>query len=89
MLETEDDFHNRMKVKAMATTEQPKTERDFITKPQNTDTRDQAVRTVALEMAIKANCGLFYNADNMQLVCDTQIVDAAKKFEAFIKGKEG
>ena len=68
-------------------TEQPKTERDFITK--STDTRDQAVRTVALEMAIKANCGLFYNADNMQLVCDTQIVDAAKKFEAFIKGKEG
>ena len=65
-------------------TEQPKTERDFITKP--TDTRDQAVRTVALEMAIKANCGLFYNADNMQLVCDTQIVDAAKKFEVFIKG---
>ena len=84
MLETEDDFHKRMKVKAMAMTEQPKTERDFITKP--ADTRDQAVRTVALEMAIKANCGLFYNADNMQLVCDTQIVDAAKKFEVFIKG---
>jgi hypothetical protein len=45
-----------------------------------------SIRSVAVEMAIKAGAGTAYN-DNNQMVCNPDlIVAAAQKFEKFIKG---
>ena len=61
--------------------------------PDNNIVRDMAVRTQALDMAIRANCGLVYTDDGKQSYSEIEIVKAASMFEEFIKGnstkKEG
>ena len=44
------------------------------------------IRTNCLDMAVKSGCGQYFNDEGKLLICDTQIVAAAKKFEEFIKG---
>ena len=57
----------------------------------DTTSRDMAVRTQALDMAIKSNCGMVYNNEGNTQHDAEEIVKAASKFEEFIKGnkKEG
>lgn len=49
--------------------------------------RDMAVRTQALDMALRSNCGQCYDT-NGKIVFDAgEIVKAASAFESFIKGE--
>jgi hypothetical protein len=45
-----------------------------------------SIRSVAVEMAIKANIGQSYDDEGRNISDANRIVEAAKKFEAFIKG---
>ena len=51
-------------------------------------TRDIATRTLCLEFAIKSGCGQYFTEEGRSLICDVQIVEAAKKFEEYIKGSQ-
>lgn len=46
------------------------------------------IRQICLEMAVKSDCGQYYDDEGRMLTCDAKIVAAAKKFEDFIKGTE-
>lgn len=54
--------------------------------PKPDTTRDVAIRSACLDMAIRAGCGQYYDDDGRMLFDDEIIVNAANKFEAFIKG---
>lgn len=56
------------------------------TKPKDNSNRDMAVRTQALDMAIRANCGLHYDEGGRASYDEALLVTAAKAFENFIKG---
>lgn len=47
--------------------------------------RDMAIRSTAIDMAIRANCGLVYDEEGRNCYNEDEIVKAASKFEAFIK----
>lgn len=61
---------------------------DVKAKPVSTDEKRQemSIRSVATEMAIKAGTGAAYDDEGRHVCNADKIVDAAKKFEAFIKG---
>ncbi len=50
------------------------------------NTRDLSIRSAAIELAIKSNCGQAYDTDGKVVYNADDIVSAAKKFEDFIKG---
>jgi hypothetical protein len=52
----------------------------------DTTARDMAVRTQALEMAIRSNCGKCYTEEGQETFDYRYIVEAALAFESFIKG---
>lgn len=64
------------------------TDKEEITKPKDNTNRDMAVRTQALDMAIRANCGLHYDENGKENYDEELLVTAAKEFESFIKGIE-
>ena len=55
------------------------------TKPE--DNKGIAMRTLCIDFAIKANVGLVYDNDGEAQYSEVEIVNAASKFEAFIKGE--
>jgi hypothetical protein len=52
----------------------------------NNIAREMAVRTQALDMAIRSNCGQAYDTENHIVFDADDIVKAASKFAEFIKG---
>jgi hypothetical protein len=52
----------------------------------DTTNRDMAVRTQALDMAIRSNCGQCYDTNNHMVFDAEEVVKGAKLFEEFIKG---
>lgn len=54
---------------------------------QDNSNRDYAVRTAAIDMAIRSNCGKCYDTENREVYEAEEIVKAAKLFEVFIKGE--
>lgn len=56
--------------------------------PSAADTRKHAIRTAAIDMAIKSSCGQCYNTDGRIVFDVDEIVKAAKTFEDYISGKE-
>lgn len=56
--------------------------------PSAADTRKHAIRTAAIDMAIKSNCGQCYDENERIVFNAGEIVKAAKTFEDYISGKE-
>jgi hypothetical protein len=54
--------------------------------PTAAETRKHAIRTQALDMAIKSNCGQCYDTEGKITYDAEEIVKAAKQFENFISG---
>lgn len=54
--------------------------------PINNIARDLAIRTQALDMAIRSSCGQCYEPEGKVVFDADEIVKAASKFENFIKG---
>jgi hypothetical protein len=48
--------------------------------------QDRAVRSVAIDMAIRANCGQCYDQNERIIYDARKIIKAAVMFEEFIKG---
>ncbi len=55
----------------------------------DTSTRDMAIRTQALDWAIRANTGLHYDDTGRALHDERLIVEAATEFENYIKNGKG
>lgn len=49
--------------------------------------REMAIRTQALDMALRSNCGQTYTADNMPIHDHNKTIEGAKAFENFIRGE--
>lgn len=47
--------------------------------------RDLSVRSAAIDMAIRSNCGQYYDDQGRILFDEKLIVEAAAEFETFIK----
>ena len=56
------------------------------TEPKPDSTRDVAIRSACLDMAIRSNCGQCYDTEGKMIFDAGEIVKAASMFEAFIKG---
>lgn len=48
--------------------------------------REMAIRTQALDMALRSNCGQIYTANNMPIHDYNKTIEGAKAFENFIRG---
>lgn len=55
-------------------------------KPKDTN-REMAIRTQALDMALRSNCGQCYDTDGKVIYDAEEITKAAKIFESFIRGE--
>lgn len=55
--------------------------------PTPTDTRNHAIRTASIDMAIRSNCGQCYDTENRVVHDAQEIVKAAAMFEEYINGK--
>lgn len=49
--------------------------------------REHAIRSVAMEMAIRSSSGSTYDEEGRSIIDPDKVVNAAKKFEAYIKGE--
>ncbi len=63
-------------------------DKEPLTKPKD-NTRDMAIRTQALDWAIRANTGLHYDDTGRALHDERLIVEAATEFENYIKNGKG
>lgn len=55
--------------------------------PKDTSNRDMAIRSTAIDMAIRSNCGHSYDAESRLIVEAEKIIEGAKLFESYIKGE--
>lgn len=53
--------------------------------PSQKEMYERSIRSAAIDMAIRANCGQDYNEEGRAINSDDKIVNAASKFENFIK----
>jgi hypothetical protein len=60
-------------------------EKEQTVKPKDITARDMAIRTQALDWAIRANTGLHYDDTGRALHDERLIVEAAAEFENYIK----
>jgi hypothetical protein len=51
------------------------------------DNIDRAIRTAAIDCAIRSNCGQSYDEEGRQIVDASQVIQGAIKFEKFIRGE--
>lgn len=51
-------------------------------------TKEQKIKLTALDRAISAGCGTAYNDSSFAITDADRIIEAAKKFEAYLKDNQ-
>lgn len=54
-------------------------------KPKDTSNRDMAIRSSAIDMAIRALCAQDHNEDGMPIINPDKLICAARQIEQYIK----